>query len=58
MSTSKFKKLLDTGDYRKIIGLHTHWKINLTNKQLDRVLKLKNKKEGEQWRKERKQIEC
>ena len=38
MSTSKFKKLLDTGDYRKIIGLHTHWKINLTNKQLDRVV--------------------
>ena len=58
MSTSKFKKLLDTGDYTKIIGLHTHWKINLTNKQLDRVLKLKSKKEGEQWRKERKQIEC
>lgn len=57
MSTSKFKKLLDTGDYRKIIGLHTHWKINLTNKQLDRVLKLKTKKEGEQWRKEHKQIE-
>lgn len=58
MSTSKFKKLLDTGDYRRIIGLHTHWKINLTNKQLDRVLKLKSKKEGEQWRKERKQTEC
>ena len=58
MSTSKFKELLDTGDYRKIIGLHTHWKINLTNKQLDKVLQLKNKKEGEQWRKERKQIEC
>lgn len=58
MSTSKFKKLLDKGDYRKIIGLYTHWKINLTNKQLDRVLKLKTKKEGEQWRKERKQIEC
>lgn len=50
MSTSKFKKLLDKGDYRRIIGLHTHWKINLTNKQLDRVLKLKNKKEGEQWK--------
>ena len=50
MSTSKFKKLLDKGDYRRIIGLHTHWKINLTNKKLDRVLKLKNKKEGEQWK--------
>ena len=50
MSTSKFKRLLDTGDYRRIIGLHTHWKINLTDKQLNRVLKLKNKKEGEQWK--------
>lgn len=50
MSTSKFKKLLDTEDYRRIIGLYTHWKINLTDKQLDRVLKLKNKKEGAQWK--------
>lgn len=58
MNTSKFKRLIATEDYKRIIGLYTHWKINLTNKQLDRVLKLKNKKEGEQWRKERKQIEC
>ena len=58
MSTNKFKKLLDTKDYQKIIGLYTHLKINLTDRQLDRVLKLKTKKEGEQWRKERKQIEC
>lgn len=50
MSTSKFKKLLDTGNYQRIIGLYTHLKINLTDKQLDRVLKLKNKKEGEQWK--------
>ena len=58
MSTSKFKKLLDTEDYKRIIGLYTHLKINLTDKQLDRVLKLKKEKEGEQWREERKQIEC
>lgn len=50
MSTSKFKKLINTGDYRRIIGLYTHLKINLTDRQLDKVLKLKNKKEGEQWK--------
>ena len=58
MSTNKFKKLIDTKDYQRIIGLYTHLKINLTDRQLDRVLKLKSKKEGEQWRKERKQTEC
>lgn len=58
MSTNKFKKLIDTEDYQRIIGLYTHLKINLTNKQLDRVIKLKNKKEQELWKKERKQIEC
>lgn len=58
MSTSKFKRLIATEDYQRIIGLYTHWKINLTNKQLDRVLKLKNEKEGKLWRKERKQTEC
>ena len=57
MSTSKFKKLLDTEDYKRIIGLYTHLKINLTDRQLDRVLKLKKEKEGELWRKEHKQIE-
>lgn len=50
MSTNKFKKLINTENYQKIIGLYTHLKINLTDKQLDRVLKLKNKKEGEQWK--------
>ena len=50
MSTNKFKKLLDTKDYQKIIGLYTHLKINLTDRQLNRVLKLKTKKEGEQWK--------
>lgn len=57
MSTNKFKKLIDIKDYQKIIGLYTHLKINLTDRQLDRVLKLKKEKEGELWRKEHKQIE-
>lgn len=50
MSTKKFKELIETENYQRIIGLYTHWKINLTNKQLERVLKLKTKKEGEQWK--------
>lgn len=50
MSTSKFKRLIATEDYQRIIGLYTHLKINLTDRQLDRVLKLKTKKEGEQWK--------
>lgn len=58
MSTKKFKELIETENYQRIIGLYTHLKINLTNKQLDRVIKLKNKKEQELWKKERKQIEC
>lgn len=58
MSTSKFKRLIATEDYQRIIGLYTHLKINLTNKQLDRVIKLKNKKEQKLWKKERKQIGC
>ena len=58
MSTKKFKELIETENYQRIIGLYTHIKINLTDRQLDRVLKLKKEKEGELWRKERKQIEC
>ena len=50
MSTNKFKKLINTENYQKIIGLYTHLKINLTNRQLDRVLKLKKEKEGEVWK--------
>lgn len=57
MSTSKFKRLIATEDYQRIIGLYTHLKINLTDRQLERVLKLKKEKEGELWRKEHKQIE-
>lgn len=50
MSTSKFKQLLDTKDYRRIVGLYTHLKINLTDRQLERLLKLKKEKEGEAWK--------
>ena len=57
MSTKKFKELIETENYQRIIGLYTHLKINLTDRQLDRVLKLKKEKEGEVWRKEHKQIE-
>lgn len=57
MSTKKFKELIETENYQRIIGLYTHLKINLTNKQLDRVIKLKNKKEQKLWKKEHKQIE-
>lgn len=57
MSTKKFKELIETENYQRIIGLYTHLKINLTDRQLDRVLKLKKEKEGESWREERKQIE-
>ena len=57
MSTKKFKKIIETENYQRIIGLYTHLKINLTDRQLDRVLKLKKEKEGELWRKEHKQIE-
>ena len=57
MSTKKFKELIETENYQRIIGLYTHLKINLTDRQLDRVLKLKKEKEGELWREEHKQIE-
>lgn len=50
MSTKKFKKIIETENYQRIIGLYTHLKINLTDRQLDRVLKLKKEKEGEVWK--------
>lgn len=50
MSTKKFKELIETENYQRIIGLYTHLKINLTDRQLDRVLKLKKEKEGEVWK--------
>lgn len=43
MKNEKFKKLLKEKEPKKIIALYTARIINLTNKQLDLVLK---KKEG------------
>lgn len=50
MSTKKFKELIETENYQRIIGLYTHLKINLTDRQLERLLKLKKEKEGEAWK--------
>lgn len=50
MSPVKLKKLIDTEELQKIIYMHCHLKINLTDKQLDRILKLKEEKRGELWK--------
>ena len=58
MRSIKFKELLETEpNLKKIIYLHCHLKINLTNQQLDRVLRLKRKKEAELWGRKLKQRE-
>lgn len=50
MVVKEFKKLIETTDLQKIIYMHCNWKINLTDKQLDKVLNLKKKKEAEIWK--------
>lgn len=50
MSPVKLKKLIETTDLQKIIYMHCHLEIDLTDKQLDRILKLKRRKEGELWK--------
>lgn len=40
---SEFKKLLKKHSAKKIIQMHILSQINLTSKQLDEVIKLKNK---------------
>lgn len=58
MKSIEFKRLLETeSNLQKIIYLHCHLKINLTTQQLERVLKLKRKKEAELWGRELKQRE-
>lgn len=42
MKKTDFIKLLESSDPRRIIGKYTHSLINLTSKQLDIVLDLKN----------------
>lgn len=50
MSYKKFKELIETTDLQKIIYMHCNLKITLTDRQLDKVLKLKRRKEGELWK--------
>lgn len=57
MAVKEFNELLKTTDLQKIIYMHCNLKITLTDKQLNKVLSLKKKKEAEIWR-EHKQIEC
>lgn len=42
MEQKKFKKLLKEKSPQQIIGMYTHWLIYLTDKQLDKCIKLKN----------------
>lgn len=44
MKVNEFKKLLKKDNPQHILYLHTMLKITLTNKQIDEVLSLKNKK--------------
>lgn len=50
METKKFNELLKTMDYKKIIAKYMHNKIYLTDKQLGKVIDLKNKKEAKIWK--------
>lgn len=50
MAVKEFNELLKTTDLQKIIYMHCNLKINLTDKQLSKVLDLKKKKEAEQWK--------
>ena len=43
MKDREFKKLLKEHSAKEIIYMHTDSKINLTSKQLDKVIELKNK---------------
>lgn len=42
MEEKKFRKLLKEKSPQQIIGMHTHWQITLTDKQLEKCIKLKN----------------
>lgn len=44
MRIKEFKKLLKLEEPKKIIYMHCFEKINLTNKQLDLIIALKNKR--------------
>jgi hypothetical protein len=42
MEEKKFRKLLKEKSPQRIIGMHTHWIIKLSDKQLEKCIKLKN----------------
>lgn len=42
MTKIEFEKLLKEKTPKQIIRMHCNWVINLTNKQLDKVIELKN----------------
>ena len=46
MRIKEFKKIIQEKEPEQIIGLHTHWKIKLTDRQINKVIDLKNKKYG------------
>ena len=45
MKDKDFKKLMEEHSVKKIIQMHVMSKINLTSKQLDKAIELKNKGE-------------
>ena len=50
MAVKEFYKLIKEKDLQEIIYMHCNLKINLTDKQLDKILDLKKKKEAEHWK--------
>lgn len=50
MAVKEFNELLKTTDLQRIIYMHCNLKITLTDKQLDKILNLKNKKEASNWK--------
>ena len=50
MKIADFNKLIKTKSLQDIIYKHCRCEITLTDKQLDKILKLKKKKEAEGWK--------
>lgn len=46
MKIKDFKQIIKEKEPERIISMHTHEKITLTEKQINKVLELKNKKYG------------
>lgn len=50
MAVKEFYKLLKEKGLQDIIYMHCRNEITLTDKQLDKILKLKSQKEAENWK--------